>query len=79
MPLVFGNCVHRSGNALHLRKPDMLTPVTSIPVDCSLLPVARLAGVALEAWLRMPVRPLLDGQLQQAQARVLAFVRHLSF
>ena len=38
-----------------------------------------LAVVALEAWLRVPVRPLLDGYLQEAQARVAAFVRHLSF
>jgi hypothetical protein len=87
MHLVFGNCVHRSGNAQHLRKPDMLTPVTSVPVDCSLLPVARLAGVALaglvivalEAWLRVPVRPLIDGVLQDFQARVAAFFRHVSF
>ena len=87
MPLVFGNCVHRSGNALHLRKPDMLTPVTSVPVDCSLLPVARVAAaallglaiVALEAWLRVPVRPLLDGVVQDIQARAVAILRQLPF
>ncbi|MBW8756402.1 MAG: hypothetical protein JF586_02210 [Burkholderiales bacterium] len=65
----------------------MFDPATSVPVDCSLLPVARLAGaalvglavVALEAWLRLPVRPLFDGQAQELQARVAAFLRHLSF
>ena len=65
----------------------MFNPATSVPVDCSLLPVARLAGVALaglavvalEAWLRVPVRPLFDGYVQELQARVAAFVRHLSF
>jgi len=65
----------------------MFNPATSVPVDCSLLPVARLAGVALaglavvalEAWLRVPVRPLLDGYAQELQARVAAFFRHLSF
>ena len=65
----------------------MFDPPTSVPVDCSLLPVARTAGialmglaiVALEAWLRVPVRPLFDGALQDVQARVAAFVRHLSF
>jgi len=64
----------------------MFTPASTVP-DCSLILSARLAGaallglavVALEAWLRVPVRPVLDGQLQQAQARVLAFVRNLSF
>ena len=65
----------------------MFDPATSVPVDCSLLPVARAAGVALaglaivalEAWLRVPVRPLFDGVLQDIQGRVAAFVRHLSF
>jgi len=64
----------------------MFTLATTVP-DCSLILSARLAGgvvlglaiVALEAWLRVPVRPVLDGQLQQAQARVLAFLRNLSF
>jgi hypothetical protein len=64
----------------------MFTSASTVP-DCSLILSARLAGgvllglavVALEAWLRVPVRPLLDGQLQQAQARVLAFVRNLPF
>ncbi len=61
----------------------MFQPVPPVPVDCSVLLVARVAGaallglavVALEAWLRVPVRPLLDGYVQEAQARVLAFVR----
>jgi len=65
----------------------MFNPATSVPVDCSLLPVARMAGVALaglaivalEAWLRVPVRPLFDGYVQELQARVAAFFRHLSF
>jgi len=65
----------------------MFHPVSSVPVDCSLLPVVRLAGVALaglavvalEAWLRVPVRPLFDGYVQELQARVAAFFRHLSF
>lgn len=65
----------------------MFHPASSVPVDCSLLPVVRLAGVALaglavvalEAWLRVPVRPLFDGYVQELQARVAAFVRHLSF
>ena len=65
----------------------MFNPVASVPVDCSLVLAARVAGVALlglaivalEAWLRVPVRPLFDGYLQEAQARAAAFFRHLSF
>jgi hypothetical protein len=65
----------------------MFDPVTAVPADCSLLLVARLAGVALaglaivalEAWLRVPVRPLMDGTLQDLQGRAAAFVRRLSF
>ena len=65
----------------------MFDPATSVPVDCSLLPVARVAGVALaglavavlEAWLRVPVRPLFDGYAQELHARVAAAFRHLSF
>jgi hypothetical protein len=65
----------------------MFNPATSVPVDCSLLPVARVAGVALmglaivalEAWLRVPVRPLFDGYVQDMQSRVAAFIRHLPF
>jgi hypothetical protein len=60
---------------------------SSLPVDCSLLPVARVAGaallglaiVALEAWLRVPVRPLLDGVAQDVHARAVAILRHLPF
>ena len=37
------------------------------------------ASPALEAWLRVPVRPLFDGVLQDLQARVAAFFRHVSF
>ena len=59
----------------------------SLPVDCSLLPVARVAGaallglaiVALEAWLRVPVRPLFDGYMQDVQARAVAILRQLPF
>ena len=65
----------------------MFDPATAVPVDCSLVLAARVAGVALlglaiaalEAWLRAPVRPLFDGYLQQAHARAAAFFRHLSF
>jgi hypothetical protein len=65
----------------------MFNPVASVPVDCSLVLAARMAAVALlglaivalEAWLRVPVRPLFDGYLQEAQARAAAFFRHLSF
>ena len=65
----------------------MFNAVQSVPVDCNLVLVARLAGaallglavVALEAWLRVPLRPLFDGYLQEAQARAAAFVRHLPF
>ncbi len=65
----------------------MFNPASSVPVDCDLVLMARLAGaallglavVALEAWLRVPVRPLFDGYLQEAQARVGALLRHLSF
>ncbi len=61
--------------------------MSNVPVDCSLLIATRLAGaallglaiVALEAWLRVPVRPLFDGVVQDAQGRVAAFVRQLSF
>ena len=38
-----------------------------------------LIVVGLEAWLRVPVRPLFDGYLQEAQARVAALFRPLSF
>ena len=62
-----------------------LTP--SLPVDCSLVIASRalgavalgLAVIALEAWLRVPVRPLLDGFVQDAQARAAAFFRQFSF
>ncbi len=65
----------------------MFNPSASVPVGCSLVLAAREAGavlpglavVALEAWLRVPVRPLLDGYLQEAQIRVVAFIRQLSF
>ena len=64
----------------------MFDPVTAVPADCSLLLVARVAGaalaglsiVALEAWLRVPVRPLIDATLQELRGRAAAFVRHLS-
>lgn len=60
---------------------------STLPVDCSLLPIARVAGaallglaiVALEAWLRVPVRPLFDGFVQDAQARAVAILRQLPF
>jgi hypothetical protein len=65
----------------------MFNPASSVPVDCSLVLMARLAGaalprlagVALEAGLRVPLRPLFDGYLQEARARAAAFVRPLSF
>ncbi len=64
----------------------MFDPATSVPVDCSLALAARVAGaalfglaiVALEAWLRVPVRPLFDGYVQDVQSRAAAFVRHLA-
>jgi hypothetical protein len=66
---------------------DPVTTVTAVPADCSLLLVARMVGialaglaiVALEAWLRVPLRPLIDGALQDLQERATAFVRQLSF
>ena len=65
----------------------MFNAVQSVPVDCNLVLTVRVVGaaalglavVALEAWLRVPLRPLLDGYLQEAQVRVAAFFRHLSF
>ena len=65
----------------------MFNPTASLPVDCNLVLASRVAGaallglavVALEAWLRVPVRPLLDGYLQEAQGRVVALFRQLSF
>jgi hypothetical protein len=65
----------------------MFNPAATIPVDCSLLPFARVAGVALtglaivalEAWLRVPVRPLFDGYVQELRARVAAVLRQFSF
>ena len=65
----------------------MFNPAATVPVDCSLLPVARVAGVALvglaivalEAWLRVPVRPLFDGYVQDFQARAATFIRQFSF
>ena len=65
----------------------MFNPTASLAVDCDLVLAARVAGaalpglavVALEAWLRVPVRPLLDVTLQAAQAGVVASLRQLSF
>jgi hypothetical protein len=65
----------------------MFNAVSSVPVDCNLILVARVLGatlvglavVALEAWLRVPVQPLLDGYLHMAQSRAAAVVRRLSF
>ena len=65
----------------------MFNAVSSVPVDCNLVLVARVLGatllglavVGLEAWLRVPVRPLFDGYLQEAQARVSTLLRQLSF
>ena len=65
----------------------MFNPTTVVPADCNLVLAVRVAGaaalglavVALEAWLRVPVRPLLDGYLQEAQARVAALFRQLAF
>ena len=65
----------------------MFNPTTAVPVDCNLVLAARVAGaaalglgvVALEAWLRVPVRPLLDGHLREAQARVVAVFRQFAF
>jgi hypothetical protein len=65
----------------------MFSTADTVPVDCSLLLAARVAGialaglaiVALEAWLRVPVRPLFDGYVQDVQARAAAFFRHFSF
>ena len=65
----------------------MFNPTTTVPVDCNLVLAARVAGaaalglavVALEAWLRVPVRPLLDVTLQEAQVRFIALLRRLSF
>ena len=65
----------------------MFNALSSLQVDCPLVLTSRAVGavllgvavIALEAWLRVPVRPLLDGWLQDAQARATAFVRKLSF
>ena len=65
----------------------MFNPASSVSVDCNLVLMGRVAGAALfglavitlEAWLRVPVRPLFDGYLQEVQGRAAAFVRHLSF
>ncbi len=65
----------------------MFNAITSCQVDCPLVFSSRAVGalllglavVALEAWLRVPVRPLLDGWLQDAQARATALFRNLSF
>ena len=65
----------------------MFNAVSSVPVDCNLVLVARVLGatllglavVALEAGLRYPVQPLLDGYLQTVRSRAAAFVRQLSF
>lgn len=65
----------------------MFSATASVPVDCSLVLATRMAGaavlglviVALEAWLRVPVRPLFDGYFQDGQARIAAVVRQLSF
>jgi len=61
--------------------------MSNVPVDCTLLITTRLAGaallglaiVALEAWLRVPVRPLFDGYLQDAQRRVATVLAQLPF
>jgi len=65
----------------------MFNAVSSCSVDCSLVLYGRLLGAALlglavaalEAWLRVPVRPLLDGYLHAAQARASTLLRELSF
>ncbi len=61
----------------------MFDTATTVTTDCTVRAAAvallGLAVVALEAWLRVPVRPLFDGYLQEAQARVAAIVRQLSF
>ena len=65
----------------------MFNAVSSVPVDCNLVLVTRVLGaallglavMALEAWLRFPVQPLLDGYLEMAQSRAAAVLRHLSF
>jgi hypothetical protein len=65
----------------------MFDPVASVPVDCSLVLAARVAGaalpglaiVALEASLRVPVRPLFAGCLQEVHARAAAFFRRFPF
>jgi hypothetical protein len=65
----------------------MFNALSSCHVDCPLVFSSRAVGalllgvavIGLEAWLRVPVRPLLDGWLQDAQARATAFFRNLSF
>jgi len=65
----------------------MFNVVSSVPVDCNLVLVGRVLGaallgvavVALEAGLRVPVRPLFDGYLQEAQVRVSTFFRNFAF
>ena len=60
----------------------MLNAASAVPFDCTFVMGARIAGVALlglaivalEAWLRVPVRPLFDGYVQEAQARVVGLV-----
>jgi hypothetical protein len=62
---------------------------TSMPAsaDCVFAVAARLTGpallglavVALEAWLRLPLRPLVDFYLPKLQAGVETWVRRLPF
>jgi hypothetical protein len=65
----------------------MFESASTFPTGCRLLAAARrcgvslagLAVVALEAWLRMPLRPLLGGGIQDIRVRAGAFIPHRSF
>lgn len=49
---------------------------TAVPLRLVAGALLALAVTALEAWLRAPIGPLLDGCLQAAASRVAALLSH---
>lgn len=54
-----------------------LTPSNPLPLKLIAGALLALAVTALEAWLRVPIGPLLDGYLQDAASRAAALLRRL--
>ncbi|MDR7332126.1 hypothetical protein [Roseateles asaccharophilus] len=54
-----------------------LNPSNTLPLKLIAGALLALAVTALEAWLRVPIGPLLDGYLQDAASRVTGLLRRL--